>query len=480
MAPKKQPNPLASDFVRGCCERLRQIEGRLDHGCTTKWLAALDAVEDVLGVAAQLLPLRLLTKHDDTAGQQVPWLKQAVGASGVADDQRAELSRRVIQLIDEVDKAVPPARNPVDMLGECVLKHFDGHGTFMGTIVEYDQHTGFRVQFDDGDTEDLSLRDLRALMPNLAGECSGGTGDPWPPPAPPPKKPKASAGPSAKKQQQQQQQPQPQTDSDDTAAVGAADGGGKAAPAGVAAGERGRRVVRRRAEARARRGLRLRSRRRRRALGETLRDRRRRRGGTSHAIARAAAKAALPKPPPKPPPPPAPAIELTPEEQALLPPGWEVEAKGKNKVFVSPDGTVRLSTLAKVQRWHKQQMAIAARFQGLGAQSDPPAPAPAPARARARPRARARARRQRRCRLPSGGASGAPAPPARSPSPRRCGWPRAERRESGARHAARAAQRRCRRPTAPPPWAASSPSPRPPTPPRVVAAGRSSRVSCAT
>ena len=66
---------------------------------------------------------------------------------------------------DEVDKAVPAARSPTDMLGEVVLKYVEGHGIFMGTIVEYDQHTGFRLQYDDGDTEDVSLRDLRALMP---------------------------------------------------------------------------------------------------------------------------------------------------------------------------------------------------------------------------------------------------------------------------------------------------------------------------
>ena len=38
------------------------------------------------------------------------------------------------------------------------MKHFEGHGIFMGTIVEYDQHTGFRVMFDDGDTDGNAKR----------------------------------------------------------------------------------------------------------------------------------------------------------------------------------------------------------------------------------------------------------------------------------------------------------------------------------
>ena len=40
-----------------------------------------------------------------------------------------------------------------------------------------------------------------------------------------------------------------------------------------------------------------------------------------------------------------------------------IEQKGRGRVFVSPDGLTRFSTLAKVLRWHKQQMALAARFE---------------------------------------------------------------------------------------------------------------------
>ena len=43
-------------------------------------------------------------------------------------------------------RASPGARPYREMLGEVVLKHFEGHGTFMGTIIEYDEQTGFRIQ----------------------------------------------------------------------------------------------------------------------------------------------------------------------------------------------------------------------------------------------------------------------------------------------------------------------------------------------
>ena len=59
-----------------------------------------------------------------------------------------------------------------EMLGEVVLKHFEGHGTFMGTIIEYDDQTGFRLQFDDGDTEDVSLQDLCDLLPPTHPEAT--------------------------------------------------------------------------------------------------------------------------------------------------------------------------------------------------------------------------------------------------------------------------------------------------------------------
>lgn len=79
-----------------------------------------------------------------------------------------------------MSRANPQARPYREMVGEVVLKHFEGHGVFMGTIIEYDEQTGFRLQFDDGDTEDVSLRDLVAFLPTTHPEYN----------TPPPVKPK--------------------------------------------------------------------------------------------------------------------------------------------------------------------------------------------------------------------------------------------------------------------------------------------------
>ena len=42
-------------FVKGCTDKLRETELRLDHGCSRKWLAELDLAEDLSGVAKLLL-----------------------------------------------------------------------------------------------------------------------------------------------------------------------------------------------------------------------------------------------------------------------------------------------------------------------------------------------------------------------------------------------------------------------------------------
>ena len=46
----------------------------------------------------------------------------------------------------------------------------------------------------------------------------------------------------------------------------------------------------------------------------------------------------------------------------------EERGGGRSRVYVSPDGLTRFSTVAKVQRWHRQQLALASRFQSQAAQ----------------------------------------------------------------------------------------------------------------
>ena len=62
-------------------------------------------------------------------------------------------------------------------------------------------------------------------------------------------------------------------------------------------------------------------------------------------------------------------VQVAEAQAEELPAGWTIEMKGRNRVYVSPDGLTRFSTLAKVQRWHRQQMALASSFQAQAQQT---------------------------------------------------------------------------------------------------------------
>eukprot|EP00966_Prymnesium_polylepis_P125363 2898857-Prymnesium_polylepis.1 len=135
-------------FIRGCTDRLKEIEARLDYGCSGKWLRELDRCEDLAGVARLLLTLQKRTPIEKVDNA---WLEELETLDAAAlEEQQAELSRRLMHRLEEIDRVVAPARKPSEMLGETVLKHFEGHGTFMGTIIEYDEATGFRLQVHRG------------------------------------------------------------------------------------------------------------------------------------------------------------------------------------------------------------------------------------------------------------------------------------------------------------------------------------------
>jgi hypothetical protein len=355
-------------------------------------------VDDLAGLAQQLEQLRRLTNLEEDADSA--WLAEVCSGGGsVPDEQQSEFSRRLLRHLDDVDRAVPPMRRPVDMLGECILKYFDGHGIFMGTIVEYDEFTGFRLQYDDGDTEDVSLRDLRTLMTPITP----------PPTGKPPTKPMASklgaansgaanggaasgkaakggAGAAKGGGSARASKPVSRQASNDTApapltAGGASGGGGGGGGGGGASsgkrpfeggsllggppakvlvvGADGHTVavdkgaLTDKGSCAAGGGATGAE-----AVGTGGGD-----GGGGGGGGGGGSSA--------------PSAVVSGAELAQLPPGWMVEAKGKAKVFVSPDGLTRLSTIAKVQRWHRQQMTLASRFSAPVPPPAPPAP-PAP------------------------------------------------------------------------------------------------------
>ena len=165
----------ASQFARGCAERLRSIEARLDYSCGSRWQGQLSVCDDLPSVARLLLPLQVRCGAL-LAGSDSGWLESLAAMSAAElETQSSELTRMVTGRLNELDRAVPPVRKPSEILGEVVFKQFKGHGTFLATVIEFDQQTGFRLQYDDGDTEDVSWNDLRTMMmPRGTGEARGG------------------------------------------------------------------------------------------------------------------------------------------------------------------------------------------------------------------------------------------------------------------------------------------------------------------
>jgi pyruvate/2-oxoglutarate dehydrogenase complex dihydrolipoamide acyltransferase (E2) component len=356
-------------FARRCAERLRGIEARLDYSCGSRWQSQLDTCDDLASVARLLLPLQ--QRCEALPGADNAWLEKLIVLSPAElAEQCAELTGALTARLDEVERAVPPVRRPADMLGEVVFKQFKGHGTFIGTIMEYDQQTGFRLQYDDGDTEDVGWADLRTMMmPRGTGEAM--------PPAPrergQPSKPNQYAHvPSLKRPPSTdatdihtpaEARPPPGSSNAARSAEAAAapplprheptptEAGGKMlAPKPVSSGPP--------PGARKKQLLAAMARQRETDAGkEAAAPAAPGEGGSAPAAAPpppkkqkaaaavAAQSADTPGVPPKPKPAPPPPADL-----AQLPPGWVAEARGRNHVYVSPDGLTQFSTLAKVRR----------------------------------------------------------------------------------------------------------------------------------
>ena len=49
-------------------------------------------------------------------------------------------------------------------MGRRVSKHFPGFGRFAGKVVEQGGELGYSVEYQDGDTEDLSQEDVLRLL----------------------------------------------------------------------------------------------------------------------------------------------------------------------------------------------------------------------------------------------------------------------------------------------------------------------------
>ena len=59
--------------------------------------------------------------------------------------------------------------SPAALVGRYVLRNFGRHGVHRGTVTSYDDdgELSFRVKYEDGDYEDLSLEDVEATLVEL-------------------------------------------------------------------------------------------------------------------------------------------------------------------------------------------------------------------------------------------------------------------------------------------------------------------------
>ena len=55
------------------------------------------------------------------------------------------------------------------LIGRSVSKEFKGQGVFKGRVTDFHRDTGFRVEYEDGDTEDLTEN---ALVSRARSPCS--------------------------------------------------------------------------------------------------------------------------------------------------------------------------------------------------------------------------------------------------------------------------------------------------------------------
>ena len=68
-------------------------------------------------------------------------------------------------------KRRPGSNDPGSKIGTNFSKYFEGYGTFLGTVAEYDEESQlFKITYTDGDEEDLDWNELKELIPVAKGQ----------------------------------------------------------------------------------------------------------------------------------------------------------------------------------------------------------------------------------------------------------------------------------------------------------------------
>lgn len=340
MAPK-HPLLLSSmgfrkAVVRHCMEQLREIEGRLPQASGPRWEQQLQTCEDLSGVAKMVLALQ--RRSESTTGKT----GAVAGGGGSAaaldnvwveelsqlkteevEDRAVEFTRRIKHRLEELRVAIPYPVAPEQLVGATVVRSGDGASSACrGSVIEHDEATGFRVLYVDGDVEDLTLRELQSLLARN-GQHSA----------------KRGSGALAAAESDTQPVENPLLSPEDVSLQAifervtqrhqpATSGGTDSAQGGKAASKKA-------------------------SSGAA--------GAGSAAAGRAAGAAAMAAP-------------------EGLPEGWTFEMVGAKPRFTSPDGLTQVTSVSKAIAWHKQQLALAARFAGSEMRPEarpPPEAAPA-------------------------------------------------------------------------------------------------------
>ena len=167
--PAKHPlhptsNCYKKAIVRACCDRLREIEGRLEQSVGPRFEQQLQSCDDLCGVARLILMLQRRTELRDT---ESGWLEELAQLSPAElDENPPKLALQLRKRLEELRSSVRPEVAPSSLIGATVLRRLDGatQGVHKGVVIEHDEWTGFRVLYTDGDCEDLTLRELKATL----------------------------------------------------------------------------------------------------------------------------------------------------------------------------------------------------------------------------------------------------------------------------------------------------------------------------
>jgi hypothetical protein len=141
--------------------------GKIDFG---------DSSTHPKGLSSSKKPGKPLKSDKNSVEGKISNMKSAKGGGGVAREASGvDAPKAAVAKWDPTagklagKKDAKKAKNPNEIhgieLGQTFTKAFEGHGTYTGTVVEYNKEKKFfSVIYEDGDTEELRTDDLRALV----------------------------------------------------------------------------------------------------------------------------------------------------------------------------------------------------------------------------------------------------------------------------------------------------------------------------